>query len=107
MNMNLNLNMNMNVNLNMNMNVNNADVFYNVLMLPMEPIDDCAAPMSNDCLTCGSAQAHVRQSISSEYLLTTRIDAANTKKILSIFWLPRRPNQSRGAGGDRQNVRLQ
>jgi hypothetical protein len=30
------------------------------LMLPFEPADDCAAPMSNDCLTCGSAQAHVR-----------------------------------------------
>jgi hypothetical protein len=52
--------------------------------------------MGNDCQACGPAQAHVRQSISSEYLLTTRIDAANRNQMLSIFWLPRRPNQSRG-----------
>jgi hypothetical protein len=27
--------------------------------------------------------------------------AANRNETLSICWLPRRPNQSRGAGGDR------
>jgi hypothetical protein len=62
--------------------------------------------MSNDCQPRGSAQAHARQSISSEYLLTTRIDAAKTKKMLSIFWLPRDQIKAAGAGGDRQNVRL-
>jgi hypothetical protein len=88
--------MNVSMKVNMNMNVNNAGVFYNVLMFPIEPGDHSGAPMSNDCQACRSAQAHMRQLISSEYLLTTRIDAANMKKILSIFWLPRRPNQSRG-----------
>jgi hypothetical protein len=65
-------------------------------MLPIESGDHYKAPMSNDCRACGSAQAHVRQSISSDYLLTTRIDAANRNQMLSIFWLPRRPNQIRG-----------
>jgi hypothetical protein len=41
-------------------------VFYDILTLPMEPGDRCTAPMSNDCQACGSAQAHARQSISSE-----------------------------------------
>jgi hypothetical protein len=38
-------------------------------MLPMiEPGDHCGAPMSNNCQTCGSAQARVRRLISLEYL---------------------------------------
>jgi hypothetical protein len=34
----------------------------------MEPCDDRGAPMGNDCQPCGDAQAHVRLSISLEYL---------------------------------------
>jgi hypothetical protein len=45
------------------------EVSSDVLMcLMMEPCDDCGAPMSNDCQACGCAQAHVRLSISLEYL---------------------------------------
>jgi hypothetical protein len=82
-------------------------VFSNVLMLPMEPGDHCRAPMSNDCQACGSAQAHMRQSIPWEYPPRTKIDAANTKQMLSISGYPGNQIKAEGAGGDRQNVRLQ
>jgi hypothetical protein len=45
------------------------EVAYDVsLSSIMEPGGDCGAWMGNDCQPCGHAQAHVRQSISLEYL---------------------------------------
>jgi hypothetical protein len=44
-------------------------VSFDVSILPMmEPGDHCAAPMSNDCQTCGCAHTDGRRSVSLEYL---------------------------------------
>jgi hypothetical protein len=84
-------------------------VYYDVLVFPMmEPGDHVRCPEKQQLqkmwLGAGSCEAVNLIGISAQGLLE---EAANGKKMPSICRLPRRPNQSRRAGGDRQNARLQ
>jgi hypothetical protein len=72
----------------------------------MEPHAHCEAPLSGNRQTCGSPHTGGSQSHWS-ICMKTKMKAGNGNELLSISWSRRRPNQSRGVAGDRQNVRLQ
>jgi hypothetical protein len=77
----------MNVNVTMNMIVNIATgEFLTIFRCFQRNQVTIAGLRSATIASMWFCAGHMRQSISLEYLLRTRKDAANTKKMLSIFW---------------------